>query len=70
VYDEARCVLAIHNLAHQGSFPAHCFNELCLPGEAFGLLEWKTPNNPKNQMINVLKVRQLRGQDGMLYREE
>lgn len=57
VYDSAHCVLAIHNLAHQGSFPAHHFHELSLPGEWYRSLNWRDPNDShKTQTINVLKV--------------
>ncbi|KAG2439232.1 hypothetical protein HXX76_004594 [Chlamydomonas incerta] len=40
VYREARCVLALHNLAHQGAHPPRTFNSLGLPGEWYGALEW------------------------------
>ncbi|GLC74455.1 hypothetical protein PLESTF_001514700 [Pleodorina starrii] len=66
VYREARCVLALHNLAHQGAHPPHCFGSLGLPGEWYGALEWvQTPGagaggtagSPERiPTINVLKA--------------
>lgn len=57
VYKSARCCLAIHNLAHQGSYEAHKFHDLGLPGQWYGTLEWQNPEDRhKRKTINVLKV--------------
>lgn len=48
------CMLAIHNLAHQGiEIPEH-FNMLGLPGKSFGTLEWVAKDGHRS--INILKV--------------
>jgi starch synthase len=57
VYEQARCCLAIHNLSHQGSFDAHFFHDVGLPGEWYSTLEWETPEEKnRRKTINVLKV--------------
>jgi glycogen synthase len=62
VYDNARCALAIHNLAHQGSFDVARFGELGLSGEDwFGALEWRNPEDTRRRTINVLKASLFRG---------
>eukprot|EP00878_Enallax_costatus_P019509 GHUV01020582.1.p1 GENE.GHUV01020582.1~~GHUV01020582.1.p1 ORF type:complete len:664 (+),score=179.93 GHUV01020582.1:243-2234(+) len=56
VYEHARCCLAIHNLAHQGSYEAHKFHDVGLPGEWYGTLEWQIPGDAhRRKTINVLK---------------
>lgn len=40
VFHDARSVLAIHNLAHQGTSLAHQFKMFHLPEEAYSELEW------------------------------
>jgi glycogen synthase len=50
--------LAIHNLAHQGSFEAHAFHEIGLPGDWYGTLEWENPDDRhRRKTVNILKVR-------------
>ncbi|KXZ41848.1 hypothetical protein GPECTOR_263g678 [Gonium pectorale] len=64
VYRDARCVLALHNLAHQGAHPPHCYVQLGLPAEWYGALEWvdtgsPAPGGPAGQRtptINILKA--------------
>lgn len=53
VYPDARTVLAIHNLAHQGSAPPEEFRHLGVPADWFGCLEWVDPLGAKT--INILK---------------
>jgi hypothetical protein len=43
VYGDARCVLAIHNLRHQGVFAPGTFGSLHLPGPWYGALEFQYP---------------------------
>ncbi|EFJ41340.1 hypothetical protein VOLCADRAFT_98674 [Volvox carteri f. nagariensis] len=43
VYGNARCILAIHNLRHQGVFPPGTFASLDLPHQWYGCLEWQYP---------------------------
>ncbi|GFR41537.1 hypothetical protein Agub_g2250 [Astrephomene gubernaculifera] len=43
VYGSARCVLAIHNLRHQGVFSPASFATLGLPDQWYGCLEWQYP---------------------------
>jgi starch synthase len=40
VFQKARSVLAIHNLAHQGTSLAHTFSSLHLPSHVYSDLEW------------------------------
>ncbi|WIA30508.1 hypothetical protein OEZ86_000592 [Tetradesmus obliquus] len=57
VYANARCCLAIHNLAHQGSHEASRFADIGLPGEWYGTLEWQDPGDKqRKKTINVLKA--------------
>jgi hypothetical protein len=59
VYPNARCCLAIHNLAHQGSFETHAFDEVGLSGEWYSTLEWQSPDDRnRRKTVNILKVRQ------------
>jgi len=62
VYTNASCVLSIHNLAHQGTYPLHVFNELGLDGSCFGLFEWIVPDDAaRTRTVNIFKVRLLAG---------
>lgn len=63
VYKDARCVLAIHNLRHQGVFPPSSFNALGLPGDWYKALEWQYPPHQRQgayeeegRAVNTLKV--------------
>ncbi|MEW5307760.1 MAG: hypothetical protein WDW36_010136 [Sanguina aurantia] len=42
-YMNARTVIAIHNLKHQGVFPPYSFPDLGLPGDWYGALEYQYP---------------------------
>ncbi|KAG8663160.1 soluble starch synthase 1, chloroplastic/amyloplastic isoform X1 [Manihot esculenta] len=61
VYKDARCLLVIHNLAHQGVEPAVTYKNFGLPSEWYGALEWVFPNwarahaLDKGEAVNVLK---------------
>ncbi|MCO5602621.1 hypothetical protein L7F22_056755 [Adiantum nelumboides] len=61
VYKDARCILAIHNLAHQGVEPATTYSKLGLPGDWYGALEWVFPTwarkhaLDKGEAVNHLK---------------
>ncbi|OIV98018.1 hypothetical protein TanjilG_16855 [Lupinus angustifolius] len=44
VYKDARSILVIHNIAHQGVEPAITYSNLGLPPEWYGALEWVFPN--------------------------
>lgn len=61
VYKDARCVLAIHNLAHQGVEPATTYSKLGLPRDWYGALEWVFPTwarkhaLDKGEAVNHLK---------------
>ncbi|KAK9802897.1 hypothetical protein WJX73_003216 [Symbiochloris irregularis] len=62
VYSDARCILAIHNLRHQGVFPPGTFKTLGLPGNWYGSLEWQYPPHQRQgayeeegRAINTLK---------------
>lgn len=57
VYPNARCCLAIHNLAHQGSFETHAFHDVGLSGEWYSTLEWQSPDDRnRRKTVNILKV--------------
>lgn len=63
VYQEARSVLAIHNLCHQGVFPPGTFNELGLPGWWYGAVEFQYPPHQRQgsyaeegRSVNFLKA--------------
>nr|QKY15138.1 soluble starch synthase (SS) [Polytomella parva] len=43
VYKDARSVVAIHNLRHQGVFPPYTFPDLGLPPQWYPALEWQYP---------------------------
>jgi starch synthase len=65
VYKDARSVLAIHNLRHQGVFPPSSFNALGLPGDWYKALEWQYPPHQRQgayeeegRAVNTLKVLQ------------
>lgn len=61
VYKDARTVLCIHNLSHQGVEPATTYGNLGLPGEWYGALEWVFPEwarahaLDKGEAVNILK---------------
>ena len=57
VYADARCLLAIHNLSHQGVEPAATFDTLGLPGSAWDDLSWRYPEwaQVKGEAVNLLK---------------
>ncbi|KAG2499011.1 hypothetical protein HYH03_003197 [Edaphochlamys debaryana] len=62
VFKEARCVLALHNLAHQGAHPPHLYPSLGLPPEWYGALEWVDTGGDQEagagptRTINILKA--------------
>lgn len=56
-YTDARSIVAIHNMSHQGVEPSSFFGRLGLPGDWWSTVEWKFPdwaaiNGPA---INILK---------------
>ncbi|XP_024995253.1 soluble starch synthase 1, chloroplastic/amyloplastic isoform X3 [Cynara cardunculus var. scolymus] len=61
VYKDARSIIAIHNLAHQGIEPAATYGNLGLPLEWYGALEWVFPTWARThaldtgQAVNILK---------------
>ncbi|KAK3260327.1 starch synthase, partial [Cymbomonas tetramitiformis] len=61
VYNNARTILAIHNLAHHGTAESSEFPDLGLPNEWYGALEWVFPEHmrqhelDKGEAINPLK---------------
>lgn len=61
VYRDARSILVIHNLAHQGVEPKETFSNLGLPLEWYGALEWVFPTWARThaldtgQAVNILK---------------
>ncbi|CAI5521567.1 unnamed protein product, partial [Closterium sp. Naga37s-1] len=61
VYKDARTILAIHNLSHQGVEPGYTFGSLGVPGEWYGALEWVFPEwarkheLDKGEAVNILK---------------
>jgi len=64
VYADARSVLAIHNLRHQGVFPPGSYAALGLPGGWYGALEWQYPPHMRQgsyeeegRAVNTLKAR-------------
>ncbi|GMH34036.1 hypothetical protein BSKO_01870 [Bryopsis sp. KO-2023] len=63
VYKDARSVVAIHNIKHQGVFPPSSFGTLHLPGEWYGALEWQYPPEERQgsyeeegRSVNTLKA--------------
>ncbi|XP_021826350.1 soluble starch synthase 1, chloroplastic/amyloplastic [Prunus avium] len=61
VYKDARSVVVIHNLAHQGVEPAVTFKNLGIPPEWYGALEWVFPTWARThaldtgEAVNILK---------------
>lgn len=61
VYKDARSILVIHNLSHQGVEPAVTYKNLGLPLEWYGALEWVFPTWARThaldtgQAVNPLK---------------
>ncbi|KAM3729746.1 hypothetical protein ACB098_12G035300 [Castanea mollissima] len=61
VYKDARSILVIHNLAHQGVEPATTYMNLGLPPEWYGAVEWVFPTWARKhaldtgQAVNLLK---------------
>ncbi|KAG8501942.1 hypothetical protein CXB51_004576 [Gossypium anomalum] len=61
VYKDARSILVIHNLAHQGVEPAATFKNLGLPSNWYGALEWVFPTWARThaldtgEAVNILK---------------
>ncbi|CAL9008851.1 unnamed protein product [Prunus brigantina] len=61
VYKDARSVVVIHNLAHQGVEPAVTFKNLGIPLEWYGALEWVFPTWARThaldtgEAVNILK---------------
>lgn len=61
VYKDARSILIIHNLSHQGVEPGVTYNNLGLPPEWYGALEWVFPEwaraheLDKGEAVNILK---------------
>ncbi|WCJ28942.1 Starch synthase 1 chloroplastic/amyloplastic [Euphorbia peplus] len=61
VYKDARSLLVIHNLAHQGVEPAVTYQNFGLPSEWYGALEWVFPTwarahaLDRGEAVNILK---------------
>ncbi|KAI8565065.1 hypothetical protein RHMOL_Rhmol03G0231800 [Rhododendron molle] len=61
VYKDSRSILVIHNIAHQGVEPAVTYNNLGLPLEWYGAVEWIFPTWARThaldtgKAVNVLK---------------
>ncbi|KAM0939561.1 putative starch synthase [Dioscorea sansibarensis] len=61
VYKDARSILVIHNLAHQGVEPAITYENLGLPSQWYGALEWIFPTWARKHAldtgatVNILK---------------
>ena len=62
-HTDARCVLAIHNLRHQGVFSPSSFAGLGLPGGWYSALEWQYPPHQRmgsyeeeGRAVNTLKA--------------
>lgn len=61
VYKDARSILVIHNLSHQGVEPAVTYKNLGLPPEWYGAVEWVFPTWARThaldtgQAVNLLK---------------
>ncbi|KAG7974281.1 hypothetical protein I3843_06G041100 [Carya illinoinensis] len=61
VYKDARSILVIHNLSHQGVESAETYKNLGLPPEWYGALEWVFPTWARThaldpgQAVNLLK---------------
>ena len=62
IYLGARCIMLLHNLAHQGVYPPGTFELLGLPGSWYEALEWQYPPEQRQgayeeegRAINTLK---------------
>ncbi|KAI3704836.1 hypothetical protein L1987_75065 [Smallanthus sonchifolius] len=61
IYKDARSIIVIHNLAHQGVEPASTYSNLGLPWEWYGTLEWIFPTWARThpldtgEAVNILK---------------
>ncbi|GAB4858494.1 Pentafunctional AROM polypeptide [Ancistrocladus abbreviatus] len=61
VYKDARCILIIHNISHQGVEPAVTYDNLGLPRDWYGTMEWVFPTWARThaldpgEAVNVLK---------------
>ncbi|KAL3524415.1 hypothetical protein ACH5RR_017249 [Cinchona calisaya] len=61
VYKDARSIIVIHNLAHQGVEPAVTYKNLGLPSDWYGAVEWVFPTWARThaldtgEAVNVLK---------------
>mmetsp|Transcript_34102 Transcript_34102/g.87208 ORF Transcript_34102/g.87208 Transcript_34102/m.87208 type:complete len:687 (+) Transcript_34102:172-2232(+) len=61
VYKDARTILAIHNLMHQGCEPATTYGALGMPSDWYGALEWVFPEHmrahelDKGEAVNIMK---------------
>ncbi|XP_065878675.1 soluble starch synthase 1, chloroplastic/amyloplastic [Euphorbia lathyris] len=61
VYKDARSLLVIHNLAHQGVEPALTYQNFGLPSQWYGALEWVFPTwarahaLDRGEAVNILK---------------
>ncbi|XP_042496904.1 starch synthase 1, chloroplastic/amyloplastic-like [Macadamia integrifolia] len=61
VYKDARSILVLHNLAHQGVEPASTYMNFGLPPEWYGALEWVFPTWARThaldtgEAVNILK---------------
>jgi starch synthase len=63
VYSNARSVMAIHNLRHQGVYPPSTYESLGLPAEWYGALEYQYPPHlrqgsyaEEGRSVNTLKA--------------
>jgi len=63
VYTNARSVLALHNLRHQGVYPPFTYNMLNLPSDWYGALEFQYPPHMRQgayeeegRCVNTLKA--------------
>ncbi|KAK8968109.1 hypothetical protein KSP40_PGU014736 [Platanthera guangdongensis] len=61
IYKDARSILVIHNLAHQGVEPAATYDNLGLPPNWYGAVEWVFPTwarthaLDKGETVNIMK---------------
>ncbi|XAR52201.1 Starch synthase [Bertholletia excelsa] len=53
VYKDARSILIIHNLAHQGVEPAITYKNLGLPSEWYGAMEWIFPTWARTHALDT-----------------
>lgn len=63
VYQQARSILAVHNLRHQGVYPPGTFSMLQLPKEWYNALEWQYPPHQRQgsyeeegRCVNTMKA--------------